>query len=107
VDDEIVGEFDDPPEEIEEKRERECVDVIDVEIEAIDPDGYTDQIMNPARTTPGHDDSSASGPYSPDVRPLGLTGPAGSGLMRLEDAVEAQAAMREREAARIRDMRRR
>ena len=55
---EILGEFDDPPpdDEIEDdppriQREREFADVIDVEIEAIDPAGYTDAIMNPGSGT--------------------------------------------------------
>ena len=112
---EILGEFDDPPpdDEIEDdppriQREREFADVIDVEIEAIDPAGYTDAIMNPGSGTayPDQDQRQPDERTAPPFGPLGLGGPAGSGLMSLADAVEAAAAMRAREA-RIRDMRRR
>ena len=88
--------------------------VDEIEAEVIDPeDGdpsfgleYSDAIMSDHPTTPDPDVSSASEPYGPDIGPLGPTGPAGSGLMPLSDAVEAAAAMRDREA-RVRDMRRR
>ena len=108
----IVGEFDDDVIEDDLPRfqqHRESVDVIDVEIDA----GYTDVdagIMKgdgSGTATPDADDSSASGPLSPDVGPLGMNGPVGSGLMSLSDAVEAAAEMRARQAVRMRDMRRR
>lgn len=38
---------------------------------------------------------------------LGPNGPVGSGLLSLSDAIETVADMRDREAARLRDMRRR
>jgi hypothetical protein len=114
--DEILGEFDDDQIDddlprIEQDRDPDPR-IIDVEIEAIDPAGYTDQVTSDDRatTTPDDPSSSASGAHSPDriyTGPLGLTGPVGSGLMPLSDAVEAAAVMRAREAARIRDMRRR
>jgi hypothetical protein len=106
---EVLGEIDD--DEIDAdlplfQPQRESVDVLDVEIEAI-PAEYTDA----GPTTPGRDDSSASEPWRPDVDPLGmsgpLSGPVGSGLMPLSEAVEAAASLRAREAARLRDMRRR
>jgi len=114
---EILGEFDDPPDDddeiadyppgIQRGRESEST-VIDVEI--VDA-GYTDAPMTIGSdtTTPNDPDSSRSVDLgaTPYPRPLGPTGPTGSGLLSLQDAVEAVAAMRAREAARIRDMRRR
>ena len=111
-DSEIVGEFDedefdDYPPGIYRREESESAAIVDVEV--VDP-GYTDA---------NHD--HGSGPITPDsgheagsvelgdsnLGPLGMRGPTGSGLMRLEDAVEAVAEMRDREAARVRDLRRR
>ena len=107
-DDEIVGEIDDDV--IDDdlprfQRERESADVIDVEIDA----GYTDAIMSrgSGTTTPDQDQTDLSGDLGFTPGPIGLGGPAGSGLMSLSDAVEAAADMRAREAARRRDMRRR
>jgi hypothetical protein len=56
-------------------------DVIDVEVEALDP----------APITPGEDGS----PVSVDLSGP-MSGPPGSGLMTIEDAVEAAAVMRSR-----------
>ncbi len=110
VDDEVVGEFDDN--EIDDdlprfqpQRERDSDSVVDVEI--VNPEGYTDVIMSDHPTTPGQDDSLFSGQLGASVGPLGLGGPAGSGLMSLEQANEAAIEMRAREAARIANMRRR
>jgi hypothetical protein len=109
VDDEIFGEFDDPPDEIEDdplriQREPESADVIDVEIEVVEDAGYTDAGMShlPGTATPDDQDQSLSVELS---GPLGMTGPVGSGLMSLSDAVEAQAEKRAGEAARVRDTR--
>ena len=72
--------------------------MIDVEIEAIDPAGYTDAIMNPGSGTayPDQDQNQPDERTAPPFGPLGLDGPVGSGLMTLSDAVEAQADMRRR-----------
>ena len=103
-DDEIVGEFDDDVIEddpylprVEPQRERESSEIIDVEIDT----GYTDQIMSddPTPTRPRRFVSERA-PSAPGIGPLGLGGPAGSGLMSLSDAVEAAAEMRARQAAR-------
>jgi hypothetical protein len=106
---EIFGEFDDPPDEIEDdplriQREPESADVIDVEIEVVEDAGYTDAGMShlPGTATPDDQDQSLSVELS---GPLGMTGPVGSGLMSLSDAVEAQAEKRAGEAARVRDTR--
>jgi hypothetical protein len=113
ADDEIVGEIDadeieDDLPRIQPQRQSESAEIVDVEI--VDA-GYTDAAMTtgPGTATPDQDqtDLSVDLGATPYPGPLGPTGPAGSGLMRLEDAVQAQAAMRAREAARIRDMRRR
>jgi hypothetical protein len=111
--DEIVGEIDD--DEIDDDlprfqphRESESDQIVDVEI--VNPDGYTDEIMRDdgsGTATPDADDSSASEPYDPGFGPLGPTGPAGSGLMPLDAAIEAASVMRQREAARLRNARRR
>ena len=112
ADDEIVGEIDD--DEIEDdlprfqkQRESENAEIVDVEI--VDA-GYTDAPMTTGSgtATPDGDDSSRSVDLgaTPYPGPLGPAGPTGSGLLSLQDAVEAAAAMRAREA-RIRDMRRR
>jgi hypothetical protein len=61
----------------------------------------------PVLATPDADDSSASELYSSILGPLGMTGPVGSGLMPLDAAIEAAAEMNRREAARLREMRRR
>jgi len=117
-DDEIVGEFDDDPPDaeieddpprIQEQRDREPESVIDVEI--VDA-GYTEAPMSRSpgtAATPDADDSSRFVDLgaTPCPCPLGPTGPVGSRLMRLEDAVQAQADMEARAAARLRDMRRR
>ena len=84
-DNEVVGEFDedeidDDLPRIGEDRERESESVIDVEV--IEPEGVFVG-DHPAALTPDADDSSLSGALSPG--PLGPTGPAGSGLMTLED----------------------
>lgn len=103
----IVGEIDDDPlpeggEDLSPV-ERESgytdtdADVIDVEI-------MSDQSL---ADSPDDPDYPGSGAHSFTPGPLGPSGPAGSGLMTLSDAVEAAAAMRAREAARVRDMRRR
>ena len=102
ADSEIVGEIDDDSYDDlsriqQQESESESDDVIDVEIMS-----ETSGVV-----TPDDGDSSASEPYNPGVGPIGLGGPVGSGLMSLSDAVEAQAAMRAREAARQRNMRRR
>ena len=95
---EIVGEFDD--DEIYDdlpvfqQDSESSADVVDVEIVA---DEYTDP---PGTTTPPDPSSSLSVDLSPSPIP-------GGGLLSLSDAVEAAAAMRAREAARVRDMRRR
>ena len=110
---EILGEFDDPPpdDEISDyppgtQQQRESESVIDVEIVA---DEYTDAIMRDGSgtTTPDQDQNQPDKRTAPPFGPPGMGGPAGSGLITLEDAVSAQAAMRAREAARIRNMRRR
>ena len=62
-------------------------------------EGYTDQIMNPAPTTPPREDLSASEPHSLSV------GPPPFGMLSLEQAVEQAALMRSR--ANIRSARRR
>ena len=93
----VVGEFDD--DEIDDdpyltgiQQQRESTendaDVIDVEIEGIDPERYTDT-MSDQPTTPDQDGSSLSGQLGASVGPLGATGPVGSGLMSLLDAKEA------------------
>jgi hypothetical protein len=111
---EILGEFDDPPpeDEIEDDPPRIQHDwesessVIDVEIVAAQ---YTDEIMSesPGTAYPDQDQIDLSGDPGFTPGPLGLGGPVGSGLMPLSDAVEAAAEMRAREAARLRNMRRR
>ena len=70
---------------------------------------YTDAPMNPSPgpIAPDPYDSSSGTLSPPYPGPLGPTGPAGRGLLSLQHAVEAAADMRAREAARIRDMRRR
>ena len=93
----VVGEFDDDPlpeGEIEPDPFR-IPSVIDVEVVA---DEYSDAAMgdDPDPTTPDDLDSSASGPYSPI--PLGPNYPGG-GMLSLQDAVEAAADMRARQAA--------
>ena len=116
-DDEIVGEFDDDPlpeddeiepdpSRIQHDRESESDAVIDVKIVA---DEYTDEIMSGGigTTTPDQDQTDLSVDPGFTPGPLGLGGPAGSGLMTLSDAIEAASVMRRREAARLRDMRRR
>ena len=112
-DDAIEAEIDDDeidhdpylPPGFQRERESESAGVIDVEIDM----GYTDQIMTDdgsAITTPDSDDSSASEPHGPDIGPLGMGGPTGSGLLSLQDANEAVAEMRAREAALLRNLRR-
>ena len=109
-DDDIVGEIDDDiepdPLRIQHDRESESDAVIDVEIVA---DEYTDEIMSGGfgTTTPDQDQTDLSVDPGFTPGPLGLGGPAGSGLMTLSDAIEAASVMRRREAARLRDMRRR
>ena len=83
--DEIIGEIDEDPEDefdgepLRIQQRRESADVVDVEV-VVDT-GYTD---DPGTTTP--DDPSSS--LSVDLSgPLGMRGPAGSGLMSLSDAV--------------------
>ena len=85
---------------------REESPVIDVEVVA---DEYTDAIMgDPAGTaTSDQDQSQPEGHTAAIVGPLGPNGPAGSGLMSREDAVEAQHEMNRRAAARTRNLRRR
>ena len=78
----------DDPDEIEGEYE-----VVDVEV--VDSTGTA---------YPGDPSSSVTVELS---GPLGMSGPAGSGLMPLSEAVAAQADMRARAAARTRDMRRR
>ena len=104
-----MGEYDD--DEIEDYPPRfqpeRPTNVVDVEI--VDDD-YTDAIMSDHAgvITPDESHDSLSDPLSPGVGPLGMGGPAGSGLMSLQDAVEAAADMRARaaaQAARTRDMR--
>ena len=103
--DEIVGEIDD--DEIDDdlprlQRDRESADVVDVEV--VDT-GYTDD--SPGTTTPVQDQTDLSEPLSPTLGPLGMNGPVGSGMLSLQDANEAVAEMRAREAARVRNLRRR
>ena len=112
-DDEVIGEFDD--DEIDDDpyvprvgRESESADdprIVDVEVVA---DEYTDAMSDGSGTiTP--EDSHESLSVDPGLMPgpLGMREPAGSGLMPLDAAVEAASVMRQREAARIRNMRRR
>ena len=119
VDDEIVGEFDDPPDDpdiiVEATSEdllraqRESAQIVDVEIVAEPTSGeaeYTDAITTPGSGTATLDSGDSS--LSVELGgPLGSTDPTGRGLMSLEQAVEAAGEMRAREAARIRNMRRR
>jgi len=98
-DSEIVGEFDDDEIEddpgIHRESESDYTDVLDVEI------------MSDQPTTPGQGESSASVDLGASLGSLGATAPVGSGLMSITEANEAAAAMRAREAARVRNMRRR
>ena len=112
ADDEIVGEFDDDGVEddlprIQEQRESESADVIDVEI--VDA-GYTDAPMTIGSGTAhtGHVRFSApraAQPRSGLPRSSRTHRPAGSGMLSLQDAVAAQADMVRR--ANIRNARRR
>jgi hypothetical protein len=100
-------EIDDDLPRIQRERESELEsDVLDVEIEAVE---YTDAdgeiiCQSPGALTPDDPESSLSVDLG---GPLGMGGPAGSGLMRLEDAVAAQHEMRARAAATARRLRRR
>jgi len=88
------------PDEIEADENEIDAEVVDV----------VEELDEPGTTTPTDPSSSLSVELSPAPGALGSTGPAGSGLMTLEDAVAAQEAMRSREAARaarVRDLRRR
>jgi hypothetical protein len=100
-DDVIVGEYDDDPLPEDDEIQPEPGEIIDVEVEVFDT-GYTDaQAMSDevAPLIPGTDDS---------LVPVDLSGGfPRRGLMSLEAATEAAADMRAREAARIRNMRRR
>ena len=80
--------------------------MVDVEIV---PYEYTDaESRSRAGTiTPVQDQSQPGEHTAPIVGPLGPHGPAGSGLMSLTEANEAAAFMRQREAARLREIRRR
>jgi hypothetical protein len=64
---EIIGEVDDDLPRFQPQRESETAEIVDVEI--VNPDGYTDA-FKPAPLTPDADDSSASEPYNPGG-PLG------------------------------------
>jgi hypothetical protein len=107
-DGEIIGEFDDDPlpeDEIDDDQPR-FQPVIDVEVVA---DEYTDAIMSDSSgtITPDQDQSQPGEHTALPFGPLGPTSPAGSGLMPLDAAIEAASVMRQREAARIRNARRR
>jgi hypothetical protein len=108
-DDVIVGEFDDDVIEddlLGVQPQRESADIIDVEIEGIDP-SYNDTGMSTGLGTAHPDQDQSDLSVDLGLGPLGPNGPTGSGLMSLSDAVEAAADMRARHAARLRDMRRR
>jgi hypothetical protein len=81
-------------------------DEIDAEvIEVVEDPGYTDSA---GTAYPPEDDSAGSVELSRrNLGPLGPNGPVNSGLLSLSDAVEAVSEMRQREAARTREMRRR
>jgi hypothetical protein len=82
------------PDEIDPESDELDAEVIDVE---------EDQPI-----TPDQDDSSLSVDLGGrNLGPLGPNGPMGSGMLSLSDAVEAVSDIRAREAARLRDMRRR
>ena len=102
-DDEILGEFDDAPLDdeigdypsgIQRQLDRESAEIVDVQIVAY---GYTDATMSDGSSTTASDQDQIDLSVDPGFTrgPLGLGGPTGSGLMTLEDAVSAQAAMRE------------
>jgi hypothetical protein len=105
----VIGEIDDDPlpegeDEVIDSGYTDAESVIDVGI--VNPDVDV-EIMNrsPGTTTPDQDQNDLSVDPGLTPGPLGLSGPAGSGLMRLEDAVEAAAEMQRR--ANLRDIRRR
>jgi hypothetical protein len=88
------------------------VEVIDAEADpslGLEPAGPAKPASGTAAQPGGR--SSLSGPLSPVPNPLGMTGPSPNGLMTMEAAVSAAAEMnrqaRRREAARIRNARRR
>ena len=83
--------------EPQREQKSEYTDVIDVEIMS-DSSGTT---------TPDQDQSQSDEHTALPFGPLGPTGPVGSGLMPLDAAIEAASVMRQREAARQRNMRRR
>jgi hypothetical protein len=96
--------------EIDDADEIEVIDA-DIEINAYEIDaidaGYTDAPMTTGSgtATPGQDQIQPDEYTAATIEPLGMTGPVGSGLMSLSDAVEAQAEMNRR--ANLRDERRR
>ena len=104
----VVGEIDD--DDIDDyplrfQRESESAEFVDVEIVAAD---YSDADHGPGSGT-AYRDQDQSQPDDHTAPPFGPLGPnyPGGGMLSLQDAIEAASVMRQREAARLRNMRRR